>query len=1143
MSQRANDMAAGQLETVLQHIHRLAVAETTRELSDRQLLDRFVLQRDDVAFAALVQRHGRLVLAVCRHVLGQVQDTEDAFQATFLVLARSAASVRKREALAGWLHGVAYRTAMKAKRDAARRRIHEGRLPDKRQQPAPDRGLALQELEAILDEEIQRLPEKYRAPFVLCCLESKSKAEAAQALGWKEGTVSGRLAQARKLLQQRLTRRGVTLSAALAAAALSQQAAATAVPGKLAAGTIKASILYSAGKTAAGALISPKVAALAAAVSRGLFLNKAKMATVLLLAAGVIASGAGLVAHQVVGAKEGQAKPPKPPQAGAKEPTKPQAEAKRQARTDRYGDPLPEGAIARLGTVRFRQGFGVQNAMFSPDGKLVASVGFRRGICFWDRGTGKLLRYLPYGFESGALALSPDGKMLAVPDFGWSPGEPRFGLYLRDATTGKPIRRFGDAEYYAQSLVFSHDGRFLLSGATDKVVRLWEVATGKELREFKGHGGGVPALAFSPDGKTVAAVGSEKSIVLWDAATGKKLGQVTGYSLAFPPNSEYSIVFSPDGTMVAAGDDRGAVRAWEVSSRKEIRIFDGKKGVVSRVTFSPDGKLLASTYTGGFISLWHVASGKEIRRWKAHHCTVSSIAFSPDGKALVTAGIAESAIRLWNVATGKELHSLGGHYGAVNFLAYSSDGKCLVSAAGRDKTIRQWNLASASDRLLFGWHSTTLDSVALSPDSRSAATQGYNDRTVRLWDIGAEQPPHVLDCEGDRRLALAFSPDSKMLATSGKDRTIRLWDVRTGHELRRLRGHRDEVRSLAFSPDGKTLACASGNNTGEVMQDPGIRLWNVATGKQLRRLDYHLGVAEIIFSPDGNLLASAGGAAEDEPMVRLWDVGTGKCLRQLQGRANRLAFTPDGRLLAGCGWGRNAASTELVLWETATGKELRRIEGPYDVIASLAFAPDGRTVATGQDDSTILMWDLTGRLKDGQLPTSHLAPADVQANWARLGATDAAKGYQALWSLVAAPEQTIPFLKDRLKPAAAPDRHQIANLLGDLDDPRFRVRERASRDLDKLAEVAAPALRKLLEHNLSPEARRRLEAFLDKVDRQVPSADQVRTLRALTVLEQIGNSAARQILERLAQGASEARLTQEARASLDRLTNHVRGSR
>jgi RNA polymerase sigma factor (sigma-70 family) len=287
-------MAGTQLGPVLRHLRQLVAPHGAEDRTDRQLLYAFATHTDQAAFAALVRRHGPLVLGVCRRVLQQTQDAEDAFQATFLVLARKAASIRKGEALVSWLHGVAFRMAMGAKRNAARRRVHEAQA---RGAPPcdPAREAAWREVQALLDEEIQRLPEKYRAPFLLCCLDNCSRAEAADKLGLKEGTVWSRLAEARKQLRQRLARRGVTLSAVLGAAALGGDSRA-AVPARLAERTVRAAVLAATGQ-AAGGLISAEVNALVEGVTRTMLTIKAKLVTVLLLAAGLLAAGAGVLAQ------------------------------------------------------------------------------------------------------------------------------------------------------------------------------------------------------------------------------------------------------------------------------------------------------------------------------------------------------------------------------------------------------------------------------------------------------------------------------------------------------------------------------------------------------------------------------------------------------------------------------------------------------------------------------------------------------------------------------------------------------------------------------------------------------------------------------------------------------------------------------
>ncbi|MBY0527388.1 MAG: sigma-70 family RNA polymerase sigma factor [Gemmataceae bacterium] len=289
-------MPHGQLGAVIRFLRRATAAEAGA-ITDRQLLERFTRQKDEDAFTSLVERHGPMVLAVCRRVLGSAHAAEDCFQAAFLVLAQKADALHWDESVGSWLHEVAYRVSQKARVDAARRRAHERQVSDVpvANSAAPD--VDLRELRTMLDEELTRLPEKFRAPLVLCYLEGKTNEEAAQLLGWTKGSVSGQLARARDLLRQRLSRRGVALALPLFATILTENAAPASVPAALLSSTVKAAVLGPVAKAASAGAVTAPVAALAEGVLKAMVVTKWKMAAMILLVVGVLGTGAGLATY------------------------------------------------------------------------------------------------------------------------------------------------------------------------------------------------------------------------------------------------------------------------------------------------------------------------------------------------------------------------------------------------------------------------------------------------------------------------------------------------------------------------------------------------------------------------------------------------------------------------------------------------------------------------------------------------------------------------------------------------------------------------------------------------------------------------------------------------------------------------------
>jgi RNA polymerase sigma factor (sigma-70 family) len=319
-------MATSHMSGVIQHLRRAVLLRDGAGLTDGQLLEDYISRRDEAAFAVLVRRHAPMVWGVCRRVLRNDHDAEDAFQATFLVLVRKAASITSRELLANWLYGVAHQTGLKARAIAAKRKGRESQVKEM-PEPKVTQQEVWHDLQPLLDEELSRLPDKYRVPIVLCDLEGKTRKEAAQLLGCPEGTVAGRLARARVMLAKRLAQRGVTLSGGALAVVLSEKVASAGVPTSVVSSTIKAASLFAAGQTAG--VISAKVAALTEGVVKAMSVTKIKsVLTVVLvvgLALGGIGAGFGLFTNSVAVART---EPPKQPPAKEESPAAPVATKK-----------------------------------------------------------------------------------------------------------------------------------------------------------------------------------------------------------------------------------------------------------------------------------------------------------------------------------------------------------------------------------------------------------------------------------------------------------------------------------------------------------------------------------------------------------------------------------------------------------------------------------------------------------------------------------------------------------------------------------------------------------------------------------------------------------------------------------------------
>jgi RNA polymerase sigma factor (sigma-70 family) len=1158
-------MAAAPLTTVLQQLRVLAASGPTRDAGDGQLLGRFLQSGDERAFEALVRRHGPMVHGVCRRILGPGPDLDDAVQATFLVLARKAASLRKQAALASWLHGIARRLALRLKGQRLRRQQRESRLAGHEElveagpravDPAVVAGL--RELGRVIDEEIERLPVRQREVLVLCQLEGLSSTEAAGRLSCPASTVKSRLLKARAVLQQRLRRRGITLSLTALAVITAEQAAGAGLPLPL----VRAAVQ---GATGAAAAVSPRALLAAEQLVATIPLAHWPLALLGVLAVALVT----VAALRPVPAPGGPGQAAPPPAAATQLPPA----------LDPHGDLLPAGAQARHGTVRWRHGGYTGFIAFLPDGKGVVSAGDDQVFHVWEFPSGKELRRFGPGAAAplpppGRLsrsrlpvALSPDGKVLAC-QFDGGP------LLLYDVAAAKLLATLesNQDQPFLNNLTFSPNGKHLAVRDLVGGIRVWDWAQAKVVETFEvRHGvivGEVPPLVYSPDGTLLAmtATGFDDQSRLFaevkvvDLANGKAVR-----TLPLEPKSfVQSVVFSPDGKLLAAAGDNGVIHLADAATGKVLHRLAGTESDQWSLAFAGDGRaLLARSSRHQDVREWDVTSGKELRqlgpvakkgplfdsgRW-------SRATPSPDGKTLAFTGL-DHCLHFLDLPSGKESHGAAGNTLPLLGVGFSPDGQRLW-AQGQGKGLRQWDRASGKEldplALPVG-----VSQAVLSADGRFVAAPPSWDKAGSVVDAATGKqvcgiPPTPVDPNesGPAPASMALAADGSLLAVRWERlRKIELLAVPSGKLLHTLAVAATPtdmaVDGLAcwpvmfFSADGKLLAAYSA---------PGeLSLWETATG-QRRALLTVPGATPFTggaFAPDGRCLA----LETKDGQVLLWELAAGKPRAVLAGKptaadgpkatvprgisfdphmpsAHNVAFSPNGRLLA-----HGGPDCVVRVWDVHTGREAAVFRGHRGSVNALAFSADGKTLASASCDTTVLTWDVAA-LAAAPAPRG-LTAKELQTHWESLRSGDARAAFAAVAELAASPVEAVAFLEKKLQPAPALDPERVRLLLDRLDDAGFKVREQAIAELQQMGGGVLPALDKALAGKPPLEVRKRLEKLRDSLTALVLSAEDLRTSRAIEVLERVSSPAARKLLERLANGAPGALTTTTARRALER---------
>ncbi len=851
---------------------------------------------------------------------------------------------------------------------------------------------------------------------------------------------------------------------------------------------------------------------------------------------------------------------------------------------DRFGDPLPAGALFRLGTERFRHRY-VGRLVYSPDGKVLASITVARladvpewqFAILWDAASGKKLHLLEevhdlvFSADSQAVAVVTPGTAVRVIDV--KTGREKFRIpvmpqplrprQMEESAIFRPLHPFA----------FSPDGVLATTGEEGR-IHLWDASNGKPLTRFVSGAKYLLALGLCADGKEVISVDEEFTLRRHQRKTGKELHKIA----LGRPDKRFGRDFSDPAPFISADGrfycDAGyrylrsvgrknTLRIWDIASGKEVARLPGvmrplarseskeqSEGAITSVALSPDGKTLAFAEHSNIITLVDVATGKTRDLKRRDGVADFGLAFAPDGKTLAAACTHGHTIRLWDVASGKEKTDPAVHTGDVYSLALSRDGR-FIATGGRDHTIKLWDRANVKHLQTFRGPESDVNGLCFAPDSKYLASICHNG-LIQVFDLVANEeardlrktvgfaPPHAVSYSpgGDTIAALVpavvkkADPFRREFYPKGE---FRVWEAASGKDKfnRPLEFSVSFSYGAAASPDGAWLAWGTtirglpGTKTDKLLY-----LFQPMTGKYWKIDGPHIDVNRLAFSHDGHILAVGG-----DKEVHLYNTQTRRFLRTIQepgAGMGDFAFSPDGRYLAGTYMNQRARTTTIRLWELASERPVLDFVNPLHWEGALAFAADSKTLFSAGGLTTAYAWGLEpASWRKG--PPARFDRATLAAAWKSLADSDAALGYEAVWQLAGAGNRAVTFVKQHLTPATPLPEKTLTRLLNELDYKEFKVRTAAMAELRDLGPRAEVGLRQALAKPSSLEAGRRIQSILTELEEPMRSPESLRQVRAVEALERIGTAEARQLLRDLAGGLPQARLTREAGQALKRL--------
>ncbi len=1045
-----------------------------------------------------------MVLGTARRLVNNAADADDVFQAVFLSLAKLAKSIRHGNTVPNWLYTTTCRIAARARK--RRQDVALDNAPEPVTANTVDSNLIWRDLRAALDDELQRLPDRLRSPLLLCYLSGLSRDEAAQQLGWSLGTLKRRLEEGRAALRKRLELRGIS-AAGLALAVLSPAALDACVPPDRRNACLVA---------VSGREVSAGVSALILTTTN--FKGIAMKAVIVMMAL----TGLGIGLYSSLGRADPS------PAAEEKKPEEPKATAKR---VHALGDPLPDGAIMRLGTRRFREDTDPWQArpvywQDLPDGKsylvrlhIENSSEIRR----IDMKTGAVVE--TWRVPDEIVGFSRNGRyVLLANDYMRSgilvdaPKEWRMALY--DLAERKPVwstaKKLPPGDWPATGkCVFSAKDQWIVTGNYgNEVVHLWDARNGDQLWEYRSKGQSLAPVGFVDDDKTLVLRGdNDGDIHLIDRAKGTETKTFPTAQL----RTWAQTVIAPDGRHLIICTSHPPT-VWDLEGKKTA-VLDHDKWA-NLAAFSPDGKKL---YTGShdtFVTEREWPSGQPIRKIELDRDKVQRMAVSADGKRLELVFEGEQAIIFYDLATGIQLPELvAGHRSTIYGIHCAADG-ALISY-GRDRSIRTWDVRQGRS---VGQFTVEMDlngfGFALSADGKRIAVPNYDVKTIGIYERQTGKRLRNIEIGHFWPVDLAFSHDGRFLsAVATSFRSAQVFDALTGVKVLSVQGGAEgNVDAGGFSADGRTFAFADGRK---------LRTWDTATWKAGFEIDLPLdwgwvGALGLTYSPDDRTIALGR-----EDGIKLFEVATRRERAHIKAPGSTTGlptFSHNGRLLA---WVNDYGKINVM--NLHTGALAGPFTGHESGITGLAFTIDDKALASSSGDSTILVWNLSAKTSAKTLPKGSL-----HDDWQALRGEDAAKAFLAMQSLAAQPEAALKLASEHLKPAKVIDPQWLAARLRDLDSPKFAERERATRELEERGDGVASAVEKFLAGKPSAEASQRAEKVLATIRGRVPTDGLLQSLRALEVLEWIGTDKAFDLVEKLARGAEGAALTEAAKQTLKR---------